>query len=155
MSFWCAAMTLMKLRSGLLDLVAIFNSDCWFRNFPEQGDLKYFWVIFNNFWVIATSPRRYNLKFSKLNWEKIAQRHLLKSQKYWKSVSVSQISHHNTFEFLVWSCLFVLYLWSSYCGCLIKLLMKWAHFINNYHKSILGGPRKKQFVFQSCFLCIT
>ena len=29
------------------------------------------------------APKRYSQKFSKLNWEKIAWRHLLKSQKYW------------------------------------------------------------------------
>ena len=43
----------------------------------------YFWVVFNNFWVIATSPKRYSQKFSKLNLGKIARRHLLRSQKYW------------------------------------------------------------------------
>ena len=34
----------------------------------------------------------------------------------------------------------------------MKLLMKWAQFINNYQKSTLGGPMMKQFVLQSCFL---
>ena len=61
--------------------------------------LKYFWVIFNTFWVIATSPKRYHQKFSELNWEKIARRQI------WKSESVKcflcQISYHNTVEFLV------------------------------------------------------
>ena len=28
-----------------------------FHGLSEDGDLKYFWVIFNNFWVIATSPK--------------------------------------------------------------------------------------------------
>ena len=32
--------------------------------------------------------------------------------------------------------------------------MKWAQFINNYQKSTLGGPRKKQFVLQSCFFFV-
>ena len=113
-----------------------------------QGDLKYFWVIFNNFRVIATVPKRYSKKFSKLNWEKIARWHLLKLQKYWnckvflclKLITITQLSS-----------LFVLYFWSSYCRCLIKLLMKWTQFINNYQKSTLRGPMKKQFVLHSCF----
>ena len=33
----------------------------------------------------------------------------------------------------------------------MKLLMKWAQFINNYQKSTPGGPLMKQFVLQSCF----
>ena len=32
--------------------------------------------------------------------------------------------------------------------------MKWAQFINNYQKSTLGGPRKKQFVLKSCFFYV-
>ena len=47
--------------------------------------------------------------------------------------------------------LFVLYFWSSFCRCLIKLMMKWAQFLNNYQKSTLREPRKKQFVLHSCF----
>ena len=31
---------------------------------------------------MTNSPERYNQKFSKLNWKKIARRHLMKSQKY-------------------------------------------------------------------------
>ena len=116
-------------------------------NFPEQGDLKHFessLIAFES----ATSLGRCNLKFSKLNWGKTARRHLLKSQKYWNCkvflcLKLATITQLNS--------LFVLYFWSSYCRCLIKLLMKWAQFINNYQKSTLGGPRKKQFVLQSCF----
>ena len=29
------------------------------------------------------APKRYSQKFSKLNWENIAKKHLLKIQKYW------------------------------------------------------------------------
>ena len=32
--------------------------------------------------------------------------------------------------------------------------MKLAQFINNYQQSTLGGPRKKQFVLQSCFFYV-
>ena len=116
-------------------------------DFPEQSDLKHFQSSLIAF-ESATSLKRYNQKFSKLNWEKIARRHLLKSQKYWNCkvflcLKLATITQLNS--------LFVLYFWSSYCSCLIKLLMKWVQFINNYQKSTLGGPRKKQFVLQSCF----
>ena len=37
----------------------------------------------------------------------------------------------------------------------MKLLMKWVQFINNYEKSMLGGPIMEQFLLQSYFLCIT
>ena len=37
--------------------------------------------MFNNF--ESKQPIRYSQKFSKLDWEKIIWRHLLKSQKYW------------------------------------------------------------------------
>ena len=73
----------MKLRSDLFDLVALtqtvnswtFQSKVVTQNIFESS-LK---IIFE----LATSPERYNQKFSKRNWEKIAWRHLLKSQKYW------------------------------------------------------------------------
>ena len=67
-------------------------------SFPSQNDKFFFfptsqvyskkqtWVTANHIFLSlasATSPERYNQKFSKLNWEKIARRHLLKSQKYW------------------------------------------------------------------------
>ena len=32
--------------------------------------------------------------------------------------------------------------------------MKWAQFINNHQKSVLGGPGKKQFVLQPCFFYV-
>ena len=32
--------------------------------------------------------------------------------------------------------------------------MKWAQFISNYQKSILGEPMTKQSVLQSCFFCV-
>ena len=72
-------------------------------------------------------------------------------QKYWnckvflclKLVNITQLNS-----------LFVWYFWSSYCRCLIKLLKKWAQFINNYQKSTLGRPRKKQFVLKSCFFYV-
>ena len=94
------------------------------------------------------APKRYSQKFSKLNWEKIAWRHLLKSQKYWNckvlldiiAITITQLNS-----------LFVLYCWSSYFRCLMKLLTKWSQFINNYEKSTLRGPMMKQFVLQSCF----
>ena len=97
------------------------------------------------------APKRCSQKFSKLNWEKIAEIRLLKSKKYgnWKiflDIIATTITQLNS--------LFVLYYWSSYCKRLIKLLMKCAQFINNYQKSTLGGPMVKQFVLQSCFLCI-
>ena len=61
---------------------------------------------------------------------------------------MSQISHHNTVCIVLFVCIAFLVLdWK----CLIKLLMKWTQFISNYQKSTLGGPRKKQFVLQSCF----
>ena len=112
----------------------------------------YFWAILNNFWVIATSPKRYSQKFSKVNWEKVARRTLLNSQKYWNCkvflcLILTAITQLNF--------LFVLYFWSSYCRCLKKILTKWTQFINNYQKSRLGRPMKKQFVLQSCFLSIT
>ena len=116
MNFWW--LWLMKLRSDLLDLVALtqtvnswtFQSKVVTQNIFESS-LK---IIFE----LATSPERYNQKFSKLNWEKIAWRHLLKSQKYWnckvflclKLATVTQLNS-----------LFVMYFWSSYCRCLIKL----------------------------------
>ena len=51
--------------------------------------------------------------------------------------------------------LFVFCFWSAKCRCLIKLLMKWVQFINNYQKyTTLGGTMKKQFVLQSCFLYV-
>ena len=36
----------------------------------------------------------------------------------------------------------------------MKLLMKWAKFINNSQKSTLGAPMMKQFVLQSCFFYV-
>ena len=47
--------------------------------------------------------------------------------------------------------LFVLYFWFSYCRCLKKLLMKWVQFINNYQKSTLGRPMKRQFILSLVF----
>ena len=126
----------------------------WNWNHPSwsgcylTSDVKYFWVIFNNFRVIATSLKKYNHKFSKLNREKFARRHLLKSQKYWKCKVFLCLKLATTTQLNYW---FIFYFWSSYCRCLIKLLMKWVQFINNYQKSTLGRPRKKTFVLQSCF----
>ena len=98
------------------------------------------------FW--NTSPKRYSRKVSKLKWENITQIHLLKSQKYWNcKVSLGII----TTTITQLNSLFVLYYCSSQCRHLMKLLMKWAQFINNYQKSILGGPMMKQFFMQSCF----
>ena len=51
-----------------------------------------FEIIFFNFWVIKTSPKRYSQKFSKLNWEKIARRQLLKSQNCLKITSMTKLS---------------------------------------------------------------
>ena len=149
-------MTLMKLRLAFICWTALtfWNTSGGFltQTFNSQtlrGDLKWFLIILsqNNL-----APKRYSQKFSKLNWEKIAWRHLLKSQKYWNckvllDIIATTITQLNS--------LFVLYYWSSYCKRLIKLLMKCAQFINNYQKSTLGGPMVKQFVLQSCFLCIT
>ena len=117
-------------------------------DFREPRDLKCSSVIFNDFWVIATSPKRCSHIFSKRNWEKIAWRDLLKFQKYGKCKvflcrKLATITQMNS--------LFVLYFWSFYCRCWIKLSMKWTEFINNYQKSTLGWQRKKQFVLQSCF----
>ena len=61
--------------------------------FAEQGDLKHFLVIFNNFEVIENLPKRYNQQFSKLNWEKIAWRYLLKSHKNIGIVKCSFVSN--------------------------------------------------------------
>ena len=147
----------MKLRSGLLccwGVLTFWNISCGYltqtvNSWTLRGRwLETFWVIFNNFWVIATSPKRYSQKFSKLNLEKIFQRHLLKSQNYWNCkvflcLKLTTITQLNS--------VLVLYCCSSYCRCLIKVLMKWAQFINNYQKSTLGGPIKKQFALQSRF----
>ena len=82
-------------------------------------------------------------KFSKLNWENIAWRYLLKSQKclnckvlpYIIATTITQLNS-----------LFVLYYWSSWCRNLMNLLMKCAQFINSYQKSTLGRPIMKPFV---------
>ena len=85
----------------------------------EHGDLKYFKVIFNNIWVISTSPKKYNQKFPKLNWEKISWGHLLKSQKYWNCKVFLCLKLATTTQL---NSLFVLYFWSSsYCRYLMKL----------------------------------
>ena len=86
----------------------------------------------------------------KLTREKIARRYLLKSWKYW-NCKVLLVIIKTTITQL--NCLFVLYYWSFLCR-LMKLLMKWAQFINNYLKSTLRGPITKQFVLQSCFFCL-
>ena len=58
--------------------------------------------------------------------------HLLKSQKYWNckvllGIIIPTITQLNY--------LFVLSYWSFQCRHLIKLLMKWVQYINNYQKS--------------------
>ena len=78
----------------------------------------------------------------------------LKSQKYileLQRVSLFQINHHNTVEFLVCVVFLVLLLYSR---CLIKFMMKWDQFMNNYQNFTLGGPMKKQFLLQSCFFYV-
>ena len=74
----------------------------------------------------------------------------MKSWKYW-NCKVLLVIITTTLTQL--NCLFVLYYWSFLCR-LMKLLMKWAQFINNYRKSTLGGPMTKQSVLQSCFFCL-
>ena len=75
---------------------------------------------------------RYNQKFSKLNWEKIAWRHLLKFQNYWNGKVLLDIIA-TTIKQL--NSLFELHYWSSKCRRLMTLLMKWAQFFDNYQKS--------------------
>ena len=94
---------------------------------------------------------RHCQKFSKLYWEKIVWRHLLKSPKYGICKVLLAII---TTTITQLGSLFVLYYWSSHCRSLRKLLMKWTQFINNYQKSILGGPTIKQFVLQACFFYV-
>ena len=58
----------------------------------------------------TTAPKRYSQKVSKLNWEKIAWWHLLKSQKYWNckvllDIMATAITQLNS--------LLVLYYWFS------------------------------------------
>ena len=72
----------------------------------------------------------------------------MKSQKYWNCKVLFGII---TTIITQLSSLFLLYYWSFQCRCLIKLLMKWAQFINNYQKSTLGGPMTKQFVCSPVF----
>ena len=93
--------------------------------------------------------QRYSQKFSNLNWEKVARRHLLKSQKCWNckgllGIIATTITKLNS--------LLVLHYWSSLCRRLLKLLIKWAQFINNYQKFTLGGSMTKQFFLKSCFV---
>ena len=72
-------------------------------------------------------------------WEKIARRHLLKSQKYWNckmllGLIIITITQMNA--------LFVYYCWSSECRRLIKLLMKWDQLINLFHMKITTSVTK-------------
>ena len=120
-------------------LIQTFNSQTL-----RDGFWQFLIILIQN----NLAPKRYSQKFSKLNWEKMAPRHLLKFQKYWNckvllAIIATTIRHSNS--------LFVLYYCSSQCRRLLKLLMKWDQFINNYQKSTLGGPMMKQFVLQSCF----
>ena len=57
----------------------------------------------------SQEPKRYSQKFSKLNWEKIAWRHLLKSQKYWNcKVLLDIVAATISVEFLVCVVLLIL-----------------------------------------------
>ena len=118
-------MTLMKLRSGLLD---------------------YFWVM--------EQQQQPHPKAITRNFQNVIGKRFLGdifwSPKYIGIVKCFFVSKLATITQL--DSLFVLYFWSSNCRCSIKLLMEWAQFINNYQKSTLEGPRKKQFVLQSCFV---
>ena len=78
--------------------------------------------------------------------------HLLKSQKYWNCKALLGIIT-NTITQLNY--LFLLYYSSSYCQTFDETIDEMAQFINNYQKSAPGIPITKQFVLQSCFLCIT
>ena len=97
------------------------------------------------------APKRCCQKFSKLNFEKIARRHLLKSKKYWNYIALLDIMIATTIIQL--SSFFVLYI------LLIHLVSTFDEVSNEMHptKSLhtLGGPMMKQFVLQSSFLCIT
>ena len=121
-------------------LIQTFNSQTL-----RDGFWQFLIILIQN----NLAPKRYSQKFSKLNWEKMAPRHLLKSQKYWNckvllAIIATTIRHSNS--------LFVLYYCSSQCRRLLKLLMKWDQFINNYQKSTLGGPMMKQFVLHILYV---
>ena len=116
----------------------LLNSDLQFTDFK-----KWLTITFNNLSQNNVAPKRYSRKFSKLNWKKIALRHLLKSRKYWNSQVLLEIIETTITQL---NFLFVLYYWSSYCRHLMKLLMKWVQCINKYQKPALGGPMMKQFV---------
>ena len=69
---------------------------------------------------------------AKLNWGKIAQGHLLKSQKYWNykvllDLTITIIAQLNSLFVLRWSC---------HCRLLINLLMNWVQYLNNFIKSL-------------------
>ena len=72
----------------------------------------------------------------------------MKSQKYWNYKMLLGVI---TTMITQLSFLFVLYYRSSYCRRLMKLLMKWAQFVNNDQRSTLEGPMTKQFVLHSIF----
>ena len=106
-------MTLMKLRLGFLcwAVLTFWNISGGYltQTFNSQtlrGDLIFLRTLSPN----NLASKRYSQKFSKLNWEKIAWRHILKPQKYWNckvllDIIATTITQLNS--------LFVLYYWSS------------------------------------------
>ena len=79
MNFWKDSNEI-EIRLPLLNCLNILEYIWWLLS----SDFKrWIIIILNNFKLKQTSPKKYSQKFSKLNLEKIARRHLMKSQKYW------------------------------------------------------------------------
>ena len=68
---------------------------------------------------------------------------------------LTQISDHNTVEFLVWNCLFVLYFWSCYCRCWLNVIDEMSPILQELSKVYTRRTKEEAVCLALLFFYVT